>query len=218
MKIHEFIPEEQLDEAVIDQKIREILEDKGYKFLGAGIDQQAYLEPSSGQVLKIFGTQFGKGLTTSGKPQFTKGQKMFFFWAKYCMDRQNNPFLPKFYGFESFMFNGNPYLQIRQEKLNENDVIGLAVARAGVNISWSAHRLNASNVFHELGTEAEHDGEKWFNQLTKNLGREKTALLLSTILDLFNISDKKNWYWDLHNDNVMSRGSDFPVIVDPWVA
>ena len=103
MKIHEFIPEEQLDEAIIDRKIKEILVNKGYKFLGAGVDQAAYLEPGSGQVLKIFGTQSANGLTSSGKPQFTKGQRMFFFWAKYCMDRQNNPFLPKFYGFESYV-------------------------------------------------------------------------------------------------------------------
>ena len=47
----------------IDKKIDKILTVKGYKKLGSGKDQTAYLEPGTGYVLKIFGTQSKPSIT-----------------------------------------------------------------------------------------------------------------------------------------------------------
>ena len=112
MKISEIIAEsEVLDEfSYTDHQIKRILQKKGYKFLGAGVDQSAYIEPSTGYVLKIFGSQ-------EGSKGFSPDHKMFFKWAKFCMKHQDNPFLPRFYGYESFKFEGDMYLQIRTEQL-----------------------------------------------------------------------------------------------------
>ena len=60
MKIQDIIVEDQqvLDEfSTMARGIRKALEKKGYEALGAGVDQEAYLEPDGKTVLKIFGTQ-----------------------------------------------------------------------------------------------------------------------------------------------------------------
>ena len=63
MKIQDIIVEDQqvLDEfSTMARGIRKELEKKGYQALGAGVDQEAYLEPDGRTVLKIFGTQGNK--------------------------------------------------------------------------------------------------------------------------------------------------------------
>src|SRR5258708_2521701 len=107
MFTHEIINEE----TTIDDGITKRLKELGYKFLGNGVDQQAWLEPSTGYVLKIFGT--------SSDGTFSTSQKMFYRWAKFCEKNKDNEFLPKFYGIETFVFNNDNYIQFRQEKLVE---------------------------------------------------------------------------------------------------
>lgn len=102
-----------------DREIIDTLKNKGYKYLGNGVDQTAFLEPNTGLVLKIFGTQMHTRPHGDGrkKPVFSDDQLMFFRFAKFCQKNSNNPFLPKFSGFESFYFENKVYLQIRQERL-----------------------------------------------------------------------------------------------------
>lgn len=48
--------EEIITEAHFDPGIKQFFLDKGYKYLGKGVDQMAFLEPDGGAVLKIYGT------------------------------------------------------------------------------------------------------------------------------------------------------------------
>ena len=101
----------------IDTEIKELLLKKGYKFLGKGVDQMAFLEPKTGQVYKVFGTKKTADPTAKQKKfYFSKEQQGFINWAKFCKG-STNKFLPKFYGMESFVFKNKVYLQIRQELL-----------------------------------------------------------------------------------------------------
>lgn len=95
----------------IDDRIHIILAKKGYKKLGQGVDQAAYLEPGGRTVLKVFGADI------EASTKFSSSHRMFFTWAKYCMANPDNPFLAKFDDYESFIFNNRRYLQIRQELL-----------------------------------------------------------------------------------------------------
>jgi hypothetical protein len=92
--------------------VRKALMDKGYEYLGSGIDKQAYLEPGTGQVLIVFGYR-------KGTKDFSPDQRMFIDWIDYCNRNKNNPHLPKFSGFESFQFAGQNYIQARMETLKE---------------------------------------------------------------------------------------------------
>jgi hypothetical protein len=214
MKSTEIIPEAVLDEySVTDKGIIDHLTSKGYKLLGSGVDQTAFLEPD-GTVLKIFGTQLDTSIPKekNQKPTFSNDHKMFFVWAKYCNSHASNPFLPKFSGFESFYWNDRVYLQIRQERL------------------WKLSR-DTADMMEELGYKAmdgvsfktayEEVGDFWPEQMIKledEVGMQGLKLLYQTLKKLNQIAVQNGWTNDLHRGNFMSRGkNNFPVITDPWV-
>ena len=127
MKIQDIIIEDQqvLDEfSTMARGIRKALEKKGYRALGAGVDQEAYLEPNGQTVLKIFGTQ-------GNTKKLSADQKMFAKWADFCQRNSDNPFLPKFSGWETFDYKGELYLQIRTEFLKPSGELGYAISLLG---------------------------------------------------------------------------------------
>ena len=219
MKAHEFI----IDEEIIDEwsdihsDIKKDLKKKGYKFLGSGVDQMAFLEPGSGLVLKIFGTQ---DYLHSKPDSFSDDHKMFFIWAKFCMKNPNNPFLPKFYGYESFVYDNCNYLQIRQEQLKESGDIGDYVSSAS---EYMRYGLSAKELFALAKKQSKHDdsddedGYSEVIQCIQLLGEKGALLLLKTLEQLRAIGKEHKWIWDLHDENVMCRGKT-PVIIDPWIA
>jgi hypothetical protein len=159
------------------------LKDKGYKYLGRGVDQTAFLEPSTGQVLKIFGSSFRK---------INIGHDMFAYWAKYCKDHSDNPFLPKFSGWNRFEYekDDKEYLQIRMERLQKlptklSNALGMIAGYIEEGEPQKIKKL----VLDQLGNK-QKDLEKEsalyikdfdeINQLAILLGEEKFNLLLDT--------------------------------------
>jgi hypothetical protein len=218
MRSTEFVPEEVLDEfSNTDKSIVSHLKKQGYKLLGQGVDQTAFLEPG-GTVLKIFGTQSDTKApgTPDKKPKFSADHKMFFRWAEYCNKNKNNPFLPKFSGFESFYWKDRVYLQIRQEMLKP-------IAGPGATLlSKFAEAIYGDFI------ETLPELEKWMaefapsympnlQQLKKQLGPKGLQLLFSTMLKVYRIGDQRGYMFDLHAGNFMARSDGTPVILDPWV-
>jgi hypothetical protein len=198
-----------------DKKIDKTLTAKGYKKLGSGVDQTVYLEPGTGYALKIFGTQGGKN--------FSRDHEMFFAWAKYCMKNSNNPFLPKFAGYESFVLDGDIYLQIRQELLNDAGSnmgkileIMAAAAEDGVKNINKLHDY-IQNYFDEYDVFITDADEDDYQDLLKQLGPQNTQLLLSTLNSVYTMGKKSGYSFDLYPGNFMARANGTPVIVDPWV-
>ena len=189
------------------KKIDRILKAKGYKKLGAGVDQTAYLEPGTGYVLKIFGTQGGES--------FSADHKMFFAWAKYCMKNSNNPFLPRFAGYESFVLDSDRYLQIRQEVLQPAGRMGQVLEVMATAVEDDGIRnINKLEDYIDYYFEEYQAG---YQRLQKQLGPEQTQLMLSTIRSLHSLAQKSGYSFDLHKGNFMRRADGTPVIVDPWV-
>lgn len=186
---------QELNEAHIDPDIAKILKKKGYRLLGQGGDVMAFLEPSTGLVLKIFGTD----TDTKG---FTRAHQGFFDWVKYCMAHSANPFLPQFSGYESFEFKGQTYLQIRQERLyDKNPDLTDYVAMMVDFINGSLEDFISSPP----------------PEIVKKIGIKNMPLLYNTFKEIVALTSKHGYAWDL-NGNVMTRANGFPVIVDPWVA
>ena len=211
--------EELVDEwSQTDPGIRKALEEKGYKFLANGVDQSAYIEPGTGWILKIFGTQHNSKF--EGTPTFSKDHKMFFKWAKFCMKNSDNPFLPRFGGYESFEWKGKTYLQIRQEPLKSvNNTVGellesLAdiVYSYGNNFTW----VDFVNKFDDDLKDKRYQYSKRLVKLFDG-DVQKSKLFYETLKSLHDISEQqRGWIWDMHKGNFMMRGKT-PVIVDPWV-
>ena len=206
MKIQDIIVEDQqvLDEfSTMARGIRKALEKKGYRALGAGVDQEAYLEPNGQTVLKIFGTQ-------GNTKKLSADQKMFAKWADFCQQNSDNPFLPKFSGWETFNYKGELYLQIRTEFLKPSGELGRAIAQLGSALD------NDVADYYTLKTYRGTDRE--YKRVAKAVGEQNIPLLLNTLLELIHkTQQKKNYNWDLHSGNIMLRPNGQPVLNDPYV-
>jgi hypothetical protein len=203
MLSHEIINEE----THIDDGITERLKELGYKFLGNGVDQQAWLEPNTGYVLKIFGT--------SSNGTFSTSQKMFYRWAKFCEKNKDNEFLPKFYGIETFVFNNDNYIQFRQEKLVKTKLNLMEITQDMVESA------DKNKSFKEFVKQVKNNAE-WYPLSYRALDDDQNVTWMKkfykTIMALNKIADKKGWTSDIHSDNVMMRQDGTPVIIDPWFA
>lgn len=204
MRVTEIITEEQ------GFSFHKVLIDKGYKFLGAGIDQSAYLEPGTGQVLKIFRS----GRSTGAQ---SKEQQMAIRWINYCKQHEDNPFLPKYSGWSEFELEGDWYLQIRMERLLnsglrwENAVSAMAdyAEEAVVDLS------NSDDEFDQFISDLD-DENKPAVELLISLG-DDIKLLWDTLVDIIKIAERNGYGSDLHAGNIMIHADGTPVIIDPWV-
>jgi hypothetical protein len=197
--------------------VRKALQDKGYQYLGSGVDKQAWLEPGTGQVLIVFGYR-------KGVDDFSPDQRMFIDWITYCNKNANNPHLPKFSGFESFQFQGKNYIQARMERLNE------VPARIKELVSYLDHaadhmgnkdfdaalkRLTFAGNYDEEADEFQYDTVE---QIVDFLGGpERAADLLNTVHQVKQFSRQHGYSLDLHSGNYMQRANGTIVVNDPFV-
>jgi hypothetical protein len=218
MKIKQIITE-----ANFDPGVKKALVKAGYKFLGAGQDQDAYLAPD-GSILKIFGT--GKG-AKPGKGNYSKAQQSFIDFAEYCMKNANNPFLPTFGGVEQFVFNGNTYLQISVERMfdfskQKANWLADQLEYLADNSKYGSAENQLKDIKQELepqpgltGYDAEYS-EDMAKMVVYLGGEENLTLLLNTLKDLVKIADNCGYHLDLHGGNFMLGSDGHIVISDPF--
>lgn len=209
MRAAEFFSEEIVDEySETDFGIGAALKKKGYKALGSGVDQTAYLEPGTGYVLKIFGTD-----ETS---KFSADHRMFFRWYKFCEQHQSNPFLPRFYGHESFFWKPynddekHRYLMIRTEPLKDSGSVGTVLSDMVSDvIDYDSIETTLRRV--------QEINPNTYAKLIKQFGVDGITQFLKTAKKLEAIGERAGYSWDLHDGNIMMRADGTPVINDPWV-
>lgn len=214
MLIQEFT--QRLDEySYLDPKLINVLEKKGFRWLGEGADQAAYLAPGGQAVLKIFGAGFRRTPKTGGR---TRGQEMFETWAKYCQSHPDNPYLPKFLPGEGgevwrpFDFGGRRYLQIWQEYLPQID------RRLNQSLMILDNVIAYDGISAVSGEQLEDRARKYsyVNILRRHLGPRGFKLMAHTLDELRKLAKANGYRPDLHQDNFRSRADGTPVIMDPW--
>ncbi len=217
MKISEVITES-IEEAVIDEakmspEVKKIMTKQGYKFLGHGQDQDAYLAPD-GTILKIFGYE-------RDSRGYSKGQRSFIDFANFCMANKDNPFLPQFGGWEPFVLGGQQYLQIKCERLF--DLYKAQVPRVGDALEelarrvqhWGAVKGMEKFMYWEVD-DRYADPRGAGGLITLLGGKEQLMLLAKTIDQLAKLAKRKGYVLDLHSANFM-LGSDGEVVInDPF--
>lgn len=198
--------------------VRKALMAKGYKYLGSGVDKQAYLEPGTGQVLIVFGYR-------KGVDDFSPDQRMFIDWITYCNKNQNNPHLPRFSGFESFEFQGKKYIQARMERLNEvpariKELVAYldhASKYMGTNDLGAALKSLSffAGNYDEEADEVKYDTVE---QIVDFLGGpDRATNLLNTVYQVKEFSRQHDYSLDLHSGNYMQRPNGTIVVNDPFV-
>lgn len=202
-----------MKESYINDDIDDVLLDRGYKLLGKGQDQRAWLEPGTGQVLKIFGTKKG-----SDSSQYTKAQITFKLFADYCKAHPNNEFLPQFSGWETFQYNGLMYLQIRCERLFEFAEPSLKkfLERIASNAEYNPAQWGKQWLEKELDQEQEFEDSSSASELVTLIGEDGFWVLWDTIRDLANIAMANDIVLDLHAGNFMLGSDGHIVISDPF--
>ena len=203
--------------------ISKILTQKGYTFLGKGQDMHAWLEPNTGLILKIFGAQ------NEAPGKLTRAQQSFKDFADYCQANPDNPFLPQFYGWETFQFEDETYLQIRIERLFSLGSQGLqgwgysleAMSEAADANPTEQGKANfVRNYVPETLPDGETDnigdGSVEMLELLTHLGEEGFNTLWKTLCDLVMIGRKKRYILDLHDKNFMVGNDGHIVISDPF--
>jgi len=202
----------------VHRGIANVLADKGYQYLGSGIDKQAYMEPGTGQVLIIFGYR-------KGYNEFSPDQRMFINWINYCNKHRDNPHLPKFSGFESFQFQGKNYIQARMEALQElPDKVFYLVGNI-IDALKKTGGKNFDDAYEKLATWASNDSwegddpQKYrIKDVIKYLGGKESAKnLLKTVLKVKKYGEKHGFSIDLHRGNYMQRPNGTIVVNDPFV-
>lgn len=179
----------------IPHEFRTHLEERGYKFLGAGVDQIAFLSPNGKSVFKIFGT---------GGESLSKDQKMFLKWVKFCHNNSDNQFLPKFGRIKQVTIDGKIYYAMFQELLHKKwHIIEMVLLIDAVNAFPDYYPPSVKRKAE--GVKADLEG--------KGIDVEK---LLSTLSRLTSIGKGSDYVNDIHEDNIMVRADGTPVIIDPW--
>lgn len=220
---------ELIAESEISDDLAPYLKSKGYQRLGEkGADAQAFLEPGTGLVLKIFGTRTGSG----AKPgELTRDQLIFTKYVDYCHARPNNPFLPQFSQWERFRFLDEFYLMIRVERLfpyhniywghflenmadqakHRNDkAIKEKFIETIMRYDWNR---TGSDDWDE---EADSPYQNFGVEMLSHLGMKKFNILWDTIHDLATIARNGGFRLDLHEANFM-LGSDGEIVInDPF--
>ena len=208
--------EEVISEAKFDPNIRKAMIAKGYRLLGKGQDQDAFLAPD-GTILKIFGTA-----ADAQANRYSNGQQSLIDFANYCQANPGNPFLPTFGGIERFEFDGNYYLQIQCERLFELNGAQKAIARGLEDIDYIVRadvtaKKNLDKILYHIKTSY---GGNTSDQLIQSIiaigGEEALMTFIQTIIDLDKIAERKGYRSDLHAGNFMASSDGDIVINDPF--
>lgn len=216
MKIDEVITESIVDEAQMDAGIKKEMTKQGYKFLGHGQDQDAYLAPD-GTILKIFGYETDSRGTS-------EGQQSFIDFANFCMSNSDNQFLPQFGGWEKFTFKGQQYIQIKCERLFDFHKSNMASMATSLEdfvdrvVSNGAKKAVERFLHWEIDIEPSNSSYPIdAGKLITMLGGEKQLMLLAqTIEQLHKLARKRGYGLDLHSGNFM-LGSDGEIVInDPF--
>lgn len=218
-----------------DKRVSQQLIKMGYEPLGRpGVDCAAYLEPGTGEVLKIFGTN--EAASVSG---WSADQLMFNKWAKISKANQHSPYFPRFSGWESFDFQGKKYLQIRMERLQslppglgvllENiaslcehgkstvDIVDHYRNTIGMKTGIDYQKLEFSKNKLIVPPRIFSDRDDALVELIMQIGEEEFTNLVRSIWSVVSMGRQYGYVQDLHSGNFMHRNDGIPVIVDPWV-
>ena len=222
MKSTEFLNEAYTSDAIIQR-----LQSKGYKKLGSGVDQGVFLEPGTGLILKIFGTSRGK---SGGAGELTNAQKSFKTFYDLSQADPGNEFLPNIMGYETFMWGGKPYLQIRMERLfefngpsvkNWNEVLadmadGIEGGGMDFDDFWSEATKPVSKNLPVWKQIRRTTRQETMQQVIMHVGEEGLKKLWNTVVMLKKVAKKNGYRLDLHQGNFMLGSDGTPVISDPF--
>jgi len=217
-----------ISEVKLPATLRSILYNKGYKFLGAGVEHSVWQGPDN-YVYKILPPRFIKEETAkelhfgSLSPEdlyMTASQRCFISWVEYCQQHQSNNFLPFFDDWQPFTHKFirddktyyYMYIQCRTERLFQ---LSLEWSRA---LQELAHDITVGKLPKDrLYDRLKYDlYDQRVYEVISHMGAKETGIFYDTIVEIEQIAKTNSYRLDLHGDNFMLGSDGHIVINDPF--
>lgn len=198
----------------IPQRVIDYFLKKGYKILGNGAYQVALLTPG-GLVMKIHDGDRGQksfGLSST--------QRAYIKFIDFCMKQRNidNPFVPKFYGYEVVNYDNNgeyrTLLLVKTERLfyiteqSVRDILEYIIETDTIDDFDKKLR-----IFMKKRMKKEIDSMYW---LIMHLGKKGLKKLQRTVNAIKQMALKYDYTIDLHGENYMYSSNGDIVVNDPF--
>jgi hypothetical protein len=204
---------------LVHKDLKEKMLNQGYRYIGRGIDKQAWLDDKNKVVILICGYRYGyKTLSPE--------QISFIDWVQYCKKNLNNKHLPKYHNIEIVEHKKRTYVFVTMEFLeklghSQQDVVNYF----GFYIKKNKNILDHTMVLKKIGEAGieifDSDENKFlfqkvnYNKVIHLLGGKTDAVsLLDTFCTLVN-SDKQIDI--ILANNLMQRQDGTIVFIDPYI-
>jgi len=226
------------EKSYISPELDAHMEQQGFRLLGKGADQRAYINDANNEVIKVF----GNALKGKGRAQLSPGQLALKTWEEYCTRNSSNPFLPKIWGYQTYVYDNVIYAQVHTELLHPTprplrNCLGrflsvyeqpyfkrnfptlvsdfFAIDPAD---DMKVHTTAKAPYVSYLHASMSMADIKTLRGLRQTLGEGKWKLFMSTVDDLIAFAKTlPNGTSDLNGSNVMQRANGQLVFMDPWL-
>lgn len=200
-------------------ELYETLKARGFKNIGSGIDQTAWLHPTTGLVWKVF---------------FGDRPDSLLRFAEYCKSNPTNPMLPNFQSIRrGELENGKEfYVTISERLFPINHPFwrsGLATIARYID-KFNKHK-SQTDLYNEIlsfvqegeSLDQKNASSTDYAELLTHIGtpskniQKPVQIFIKTITDLSKLGDSYGFELDLHGNNFMFGSDGTIVINDPWV-
>lgn len=210
-------------DGLLTTKMKEQLEASGYKYAGQGAEHSVWIGPD-GYVYKIMPPRYIRsevaqelqyGNVSPKRIYLTHSQRSFLDWVDYCRARPNNPFLPYYDDWQTYVMpytrkiHGKRikryyvYIQCRTERLFP------------LPTEWSMNNLSLRITDGESIEDIINDPMSAV-EILSHIGEDGFRLLYHTIQEIEELANSKGYRLDLHGDNFMVGEDGQIVINDPF--
>lgn len=210
-------------DGLLTTKMKEQLEASGYKYAGQGAEHSVWIGPD-GYVYKIMPPRYIRsevaqelqyGNVSPKRIYLTHSQRSFLDWVDYCRARPNNPFLPYYDDWQTYVMpytrkiHGKRikryyvYIQCRTERLFP------------LPKEWSMNNLSLRITGGKSIEDIINDPMSAV-EILSHIGEDGFRLLYHTIQEIEELANSKGYRLDLHGDNFMVGEDGQIVINDPF--
>lgn len=191
----------------------------GFTKLGQGVDQTAWLNPTTGLVWKVFADLSHRG-------------EVLLRFAEFCKARPTNPMLPDFYTIHrSELKDGTPFGIAITERLFpiEDPIWRRALSNIATYIRDRHETTSYDDILNAILWQVQLDSKtaliqgSEYAEVLSHIAipshdiHDTVRLFITTIIELAKLSDSLGFTFDLHGDNFMFGSDGTIVINDPWV-
>ena len=217
MKVSEILSEgweAPFGEGPATEQMIEIMNKRGYRLLGHGVEKAAFINSKHEVIVLVSGDKTSRDTAIK--------------WFKYCQRNNNNPHLPTvidFADFADFTFKSDfggteKYLQVKLEKLFElseskNHMLGYACEETAEFAEFASGSRSKKIAEVKSHIEKRVKDDQKFQYMVSLI--DDIDYFIDTLIDVIEYGESNGFTQYLHEGNFMLGSDGNLVITDPWI-